>query len=459
MMDYIIRLAQVHESFRKPEIEALATLQGIDVDFVYYDEQSPFCVAKLQDEDSASKLISRSILTKGIYELWGHGTTYEEVHSSVRQRTSHLWDRFRKCSFRFSFDTYMGKRDSKEKMEIIQSFSYLDLQGPIMMTNPDENFVVFEEYGKASTTASTTQGIPPPSILKRIYFGRYIGSGSREVPDKYDLKKRNYISTTSMDAELTLITANMALAAPGKIFYDPFVGTGSFCVAMAHFGAHTLGSDIDGRSFRGPGKQRQKSDAKKPISPIGLVSNLQQYGLEGRFMECFTSDLTNTPLLTQRPFLDGIICDPPYGIREGLKVLGHRDGNKREPVVVDGVPTHYMDGYVPPKKPYSFDSMIDDILDFAAMTLVPDGRIAFWMPTANEDDVELEIPYNPNLELVSVCVQTFNKWSRRLLTYRRKQGSLIAVGRKKQSINASADELNPFRKHYFSPTTSTKGKH
>ncbi|KAI5308045.1 hypothetical protein KEM55_006717 [Ascosphaera atra] len=255
----------------------------------------------------------------------------------------------------------------------------------------------------------------------------------------------------------------MALAAPGKLFYDPFVGTGSFCVAMAHFGAHTLGSDIDGRSFRGPGKQRHKAGAKKPTSNIGLVSNLQQYGIESRYVDCFVSDLTNTPFVLggnsfNRPFLDGIICDPPYGIREGLKVLGHRDGVKREPVVVDGVPTHYMEGYIPPKKPYGFSSMIDDILDFAAITLVPDGRISFWMPTANEDDVELEVPSNPNLELVSVCVQVFNKWARRLLTYKKKHGEVVLVERKRENVGASADELNPFRRHYFSPSTPAKSE-
>jgi tRNA (guanine10-N2)-methyltransferase len=53
--------------------------------------------------------------------------------------------------------------------------------------------------------------------------------------------------------------------------------------------------------------------------------------------------------------------------------------------------------------------MLDDILEFAAGTLVPDGRISLWMPTANSEDDELEIPSNPHLEIVSVCVQPFNK--------------------------------------------------
>ena len=50
-----------------------------------------------------------------------------------------------------------------------------------------------------------------------------------------------------MDSELSLISANQALIKPGFLMYDPFVGTGSFLVAAAYFGAFVLGSDIDGR--------------------------------------------------------------------------------------------------------------------------------------------------------------------------------------------------------------------
>lgn len=34
---------------------------------------------------------------------------------------------------------------------------------------------------------------------------------------------------------------------PRSLVYDPFVGTGSILVAAAHYGAHTLGADIDAR--------------------------------------------------------------------------------------------------------------------------------------------------------------------------------------------------------------------
>lgn len=37
-MEFLIRFAQAHETFRQPEIEALASLAGYKVDFLYYDK-------------------------------------------------------------------------------------------------------------------------------------------------------------------------------------------------------------------------------------------------------------------------------------------------------------------------------------------------------------------------------------------------------------------------------------
>lgn len=46
-MEYLIRFAQVHESFRQPEIQALADLAGIDLEFVYYDKYVCFILMNL----------------------------------------------------------------------------------------------------------------------------------------------------------------------------------------------------------------------------------------------------------------------------------------------------------------------------------------------------------------------------------------------------------------------------
>lgn len=65
--------------------------------------------------------------------------------------------------------------------------------------------------------------------------------------------------------------------------------------------------------------------------------------------------------------------------------------------------------YVPPKKPYSFLTMLDDILEFSSQTLVDNGRLSFWMPTANDQDQEIKVPEHPSLAITSVCTQAFNK--------------------------------------------------
>ena len=319
------------------------------------------------------------------------------------------------------------------------------------MTNPDNQFTIFEEYALNA---------PKPH---KLYLGRLITESGRKAIAKYTLKKRNYIATTSMDAELSLVTANLALAGPGKLAYDPFVGTGSFPLACAHFGASVFGSDLDGRSIRG----------KKGKSVKG---NFEQYGTSSLYLGGFIADLTNSPLRTER-CLDAIICDPPYGVREGLKVLGSaKEALQEEVLLADGQPAHLSESYIPPKRAYSFGRMLDDILDFSAKMLVNEGRLCMWMPVAGATEAdetddgggegeEYAIPEHPALELVSECTQHFNKWSRRLLTYRRRRDSsvdpaqLLAYkasrlafesGGGNRAANGTADELNAFRRkvHY-----------
>ena len=65
--------------------------------------------------------------------------------------------------------------------------------------------------------------------------------------------------------------------------------------------------------------------------------------------------------------------------------------------------------FIPPRKPYSFLAMLDDILHFSAQTLVDNGRLSFWMPTANDEQQEVPVPTHPYLEVVAVCTQVFNK--------------------------------------------------
>ncbi|KAI9761379.1 MAG: hypothetical protein M4579_001029 [Chaenotheca gracillima] len=378
-MEVLVRFVQAHEAFRKAELEAIASLLNIKFEFIFYDEDSPFCIIRVKSEAEAQALVQRSILSKGAYELWGRDANHAALHEDVRRKTQTQWPLYKTCSFKFEIDTFRGKHSTSEQRKIIETFDYLNFLGPIIMRDPEHTFCVFEDYDLSG------------EVLRGVYFGRWIARSGRDVITKHDLKKRSYISTTSMDAELALVTANLTCAAPGKLFLDPFVGTGGFPVACAHFGALCLGSDIDSRSVRGktPGRN--------------ILSNFKQYGLSSYWLDSVISDLTNTPIRTSSKIFDGILCDPPYGVREGLRVLGRKEHLKQsKPIFVSGKAAYLQPGFVPPKKPYSFDAMLADILEFAALTLVDHGRLSFWMPTANDDSpVELDIPSHPCLELVS----------------------------------------------------------
>ncbi|KAG8676913.1 hypothetical protein FPOAC1_002924 [Fusarium poae] len=437
-MEFLIKFAQAHETFRVPEIEALALIEGLEMEIVDYSQDSPFCVVQLASVEAAQRLAKRSILIQSIHELWGKGSTLEELHESVRTNTSHIWDSYLGKSFKFDVDPYQGTRSAKKRIELINSFRFLGWTGPVKMSNPDNLFTIFEMWPYDSVPLN----VPDPTAM---YLARHVGNSSRDILVRFDLKKRGYISTTSMDSELALVTANIALAAPGKLFYDPFVGTGSFPIACAHFGALAFGSDIDGRSIRGEGGKKS------------LKGNFDQYGIGSCLGDVFSADLTNTPIRQHRRTWDGIVCDPPYGVREGLRVLGLRDPEKTPWLIEQGKQHGMKPTYVPPKKPYSFMVMLDDILDFAANTLVDDGRLSFWMPTANDENQEISVPSHPYMEVVVVCTQSFNKWSRRLITYRRIPDSQVSQSALETYANrqeiklegTSADELNPFRRGYF----------
>ena len=413
--------------------------------------QSPFAIIRFPnstDTSAAAKnLITRSILSSAIYELWGSGPDYATLHASVRHRTQHLWPKYKQTSFRFDIDAYQGKHTPASQTAIIDSFVYTSFAGPISLKNAANTFVVFEDY---------PLNAPTP---RQLHLGRLITPSGRKAIAKYSLKKRQYIATTSMDAELSLVTANLALAAPGKLAYDPFMGTGSFPLACAHFGAAVFGSDMDGRSIRGK-------------NACSVKANFEQYCTTPLYLGGFVADLTNSPLRgagKEGRWLDAVLCDPPYGVREGLKVLGSTKVALREVVLLaDGTAAHLSAGYVPPKRAFSFVRMLGEILEFSAGVLVERGRLCMWMPVAGEGEgrgevnggEEYAIPTHPALELVSECSQHFNKWSRRLLTYRRladdqvNEEELLRYNASRLALreegsgtmNGTADDLNAFRR-------------
>ena len=114
---YLIRFVQQHPTFRQSELESCAILNDCDVQlplqFVDYSDLTPFAILELKDEKTARRLIQRSILTqyllrivchtdsfRAIFQLWGYGSSYDDLHKDVVNRTKSRWvNKLSPCSW------------------------------------------------------------------------------------------------------------------------------------------------------------------------------------------------------------------------------------------------------------------------------------------------------------------------------------------------------------------------
>ena len=153
---------------------------------------------------------------RGIYEIWGDAEDYESVEVNVKQYlVSHKEEievRFTSpWTFRLKVDPFGRKYSDTQQKEIMLRFSFMDLLqvGKVCLASPQHVFWIIEDIG---------ENAPRETVPKRVLFTRQVALGSRSLIDRFDVKKRDYIGTTSMDAALSLIISNMAKVKISAIF-------------------------------------------------------------------------------------------------------------------------------------------------------------------------------------------------------------------------------------------------
>ncbi|KAK4747603.1 hypothetical protein SAY87_014189 [Trapa incisa] len=402
--------------YRKPEVESLAELFGAfdDEKKVRHLEwklpedhhpDSPFHFVNLPSEQVARDIANRSILVKGIYELWGEGPTFEELEAAIKDYPEERKLPFLAphSTFKITVDSFGKVISFEEQTRRITSLAFIPFEGKVDLKNPDHKFWLMEtdDYG-------ANNGLPPV-VKRRYFFGREIGGADRKLLPTYQLKSRKYLGPTAMDAEMAFLMANQAMAKPGKLVYDPFVGTGSILVAAAHFGAITMGADIDIRVVR---------DGRGP--DCNIWSNFKQYGLSSP-VGLLRADNNLPPWRAGlKEMFDAIICDPPYGVRAG----GRKSGGRKLLKGVVGpytVSDHQRNDHIPSTAPYCLVECVHDLFDLAAKMLVMGGRLVFFYPVAREDEdthnSSNSYPEHPCFELIATSEQILSsRYSRVLLT-------------------------------------------
>lgn len=357
------------------------------------------CFVELRSIEEARDVCQRCLLVRAVLIPLGHGRDIEECAASTdceftRNACADMLCPEKPRTFKCVVESFGRKYQTAEQVKLMEKFgpNFFDrFAGDVQLRTPDEEFWIVED---AFPTAGHKMGVERTGP-RQVLLGRFVASGAAILGHRYHLRRRNFLGPTSTNAELSFVMANMAHIQPGSVVLDPFCGTGSILVSCAARGAVVVGADLDMQVLRG--KQKTGSAA--------MDANFAQYGLP-RPAGVLRADMLQS-CFRSRPWVDAVVCDPPYGVREGARSI-REDGFKP--------PAGRTSAYVPGLERVKFVDMLSGLLAFAADKLVPGGRLVYWLPTTI-DYQDSDVPTSPCFRLVANCDQPMTmRMHRRLIT-------------------------------------------
>ena len=274
-MRFLIQFAQQHVDFRLAELDSVLTMIGVASPRAHYDDvehdsalDHPFLEIELPSVEIAQRVVERAVLVKRVYELWasapgGELSTLEaNVRAMVAAKDTNGFARYCDAATSWSLKVsgFNRKVPLPEQEALRAQFRFVPLAGAVKIRGAEHMFWLITDYVSAHAQGKH------PARPRRRFYAREVGVGPRHLIAAHTLKKRRFLGPTSMDAELSLVMANMGRVRKGTVCLDPYVGTGSLLVACAQFGAYCMGSDIDMRILRG-----KKGKCMR--------DNFEQYGL------------------------------------------------------------------------------------------------------------------------------------------------------------------------------------
>ncbi|KAG8344314.1 putative RNA methylase family UPF0020 [Trypanosoma vivax] len=391
------------------------------------------------------------------------GTRYKEELLRLRK----------KSSTRVELETVGRHYPVTEKAVIVERAAAAmgvspSTNGPTLGERPcpvqNDRVHIVLEHSLDSASGEATGG-----PVLRALCGKFVASSERQhVLARYALRQRPYVGTTSMPPEPAFVMVHLACVRRASFVFDPFAGTGGILVAAAHCGAVTLASDVDGRALqrgtrRGLASVQQRQQRQVAMRAYG-ADDLERANISNAEVE-MPSMLTNFKIYGLRPpdrvrmnfaswdralrtdskkgtkgavdnhpqrcegFLDAIVTDPPYGIREPRK--GVKESRDESPIVqqlerqvkydsgkASGDQVGCCEGETIGQGRYTVADIVLDLLLFAAEALVIGGRLVLWYPSSSTQYNSEEIPSHPSLDLIHNIPQKVSlKIARHLLVF------------------------------------------
>ena len=314
---------------------------------------------------------------RAVFEVWGQGETLKDCVAStarvsadhIRSRVSGSW-RLQPCSL-----GTRQRRHSDQRVARMAVFTHvLDaIEGrPVDLRTPDHRLWLVEAQRFLQDGAPLPEPPPRHLLLYQLPASR---PSVKEQAAKLDLRKRAFLSTSTLPARRSLLLCNLALAhAPmtGASLLDPYCGSGGVLLTAAALGADTVGSDLDWRMVSNnrwatkipPSKYRPNRGQEA----VRMRDNFDEAGLPPP--RALLELDVGAPDAAERLLeanggerYHALVCDPPYGRRE------FQHGTE----AWDGALTFQV-------HEAALTGTLQTLLALAAATLRPRGRLVFLVP-------------------------------------------------------------------------------
>lgn len=133
--------------------------------------QKPFLFIELLSNEHASLLVSRSLSIRCVMEHWANATSYHLFHSQLQEyiaanRDSANFQHLQSASFRITVETFNKHIQQKQKIEKIETLSYLPFNGDVALKNFDFEYYYVEFYGLDPNNV--------PEQPNHILFGKWV---------------------------------------------------------------------------------------------------------------------------------------------------------------------------------------------------------------------------------------------------------------------------------------------
>ena len=325
---------------------------------------------------------ARAVSCRGAFEVWGTGQTVEACAAAteavsvdhIRARITGAW--------RIE-SVVLGARRSEDGRDLGMRVAHLGhvldalADRPVRLRGPAQELWLVEDH-RTHRDGSALPGSPPRFLLLLRL--------PTETPDSHallrrlDLRRRPFLSTTTLRVDRSLLLCNLGLAGagPNATLLDPYCGSGSLLLAGAALGAATVGADIDWRMVsdnRWPLGIRPTADRpQRGIERVRMRDNFTEAGLPEPkallALDMAAADAAAQLLEANGGHrYDAVVTDPPYGRREF----------QRGEAGWDGALTFKVHGA-------ALGGTLDRLMALASAVLRPGGRLVFLTPVRSPRD-------------------------------------------------------------------------